>query len=252
RDQNHDPDWEDRHIAEVEPIEGFVLAPNAHGNAMYRELGELDVVKLIDWVTGAYPIDPNRVTITGASLGGTGTAAIALHSPDRFAAAEPLCGYHSYFIRKDVTGFGMWPWEKLLSEYRSPVVWAENGLYLPLNVWQGRRDYPWKNSTVLVDRYKELGYSVEYEHPDIGHDVWRKAYEGLLGFKWLSQKTRPEHKRRILFKTDSPRYGDNAWVHLREISTDLEFATIDASVVDKTAIEVATHGVEAFALDRDS
>src|SRR5262249_54569388 len=39
RDQNHDPDWEDRHIADVEPIEGFVLAPNAHGNAMYRELG---------------------------------------------------------------------------------------------------------------------------------------------------------------------------------------------------------------------
>jgi predicted esterase len=251
RDQQHDPEWEDRRIGEVEPVDGFVLAPNAHGNAMYRELGELDVVKLIDWVTGAYPIDPNRVTITGASMGGTGTASIALHYPDRFAAAEPLCGYHSYFIRKDVTGFGMWPWEKLLSEYRSPVMWAENGLYLPLYVWHGKRDYPAKNSTVLVDRYKELGYSVEYEHPDIGHDVWRKAYEGLLGFKWLSQKTRAEHKKRILFKTDSPRYGDDAWVHLREMSTDLEFATIDASVVDKTEIEVATHGVEAFALDRD-
>jgi predicted esterase len=251
RDQQHDPEWEDRRIAEVEPIEGFVLAPNAHGNAMYRELGELDVVKLLDWVTGVYPIDPNRVTITGASMGGTGTAAIAFHYPDRFAAAEPLCGYHSYFIRKDVTGFGMWPWEKLLSEYRSPVSWAENGLYLPLYVWQGRRDYPWKNSTVLVDRYKELGYSVEYEQPDIGHDVWRKAYDQLLGFKWLSQKTRTPHKKRILFKTDSPRYGDDAWVHLREISTDLEFATIDANVVDKTEIEVATHGVDAFALDRD-
>jgi hypothetical protein len=249
--EGRDSEWEDRHGGEVEPIEGFVLAPNGHGNAMYRELGELDVVKLIDWATGFFPIDPNRVTITGASMGGTGTASIAFRYPDKFAAAEPLCGYHSYFIRKDVTGFGMWPWEKLVSEYRSPALWAENGLYLPLYVWHGRRDYPWKNSGVLVDRYTALGYSVEQERPDIGHDVWKKAYDGLLSFRWLSQKVRPEHKRRILFKTDSPRYTDNAWVHLREIATDLEFATVDASVVDKTEIEVQTHGVEALALDRD-
>ena len=249
--EGRDAEWEDRHGLDVEPIEGFVLSPNAHGNAMYRELGELDVVKLIDWAAGFYPIDPNRITITGASMGGTGTASIAFHYPDRFAAAEPLCGYHSYFIRKDVTGFGMWPWEKLLAEYRSPMLWAENGLYIPLYVWHGKRDYPAKNSGVLIDRYTALGYAIEHEHPDIGHDVWRKAYEGGLAFKWLSQKTRPEHKKRILFKTDSPRYLDNAWVHLREIATDLEFSTIDASIVDKSEIEVATRGVEAFALDRD-
>jgi hypothetical protein len=73
-----------------------------------------------------------------------------------------------------------------------------------------------------------------------------------LSFRWLSEKVRPEHKRRILFKTDSPRYTDNAWVHLRDISTDLEFATIDANIVDPTNIEVTTHGVEAFGLDRET
>jgi len=249
--EGRDSDWEDRHAGDVESIDAFVLSPNAYGNAMYRELGELDVVKLLDWVTGVFPIDPNRVTITGASMGGTGAASIAFRYPDRFAAAEPLCGYHSYFIRKDVTGFGLWPWEKLLSEYRSPALWAENGLYIPLYVWQGTRDYPWKNSGVLVDRYTALGYQVEQERPNIGHDVWKKAYEGLLSYRWLSEKIRPEHKRRILFKTDSPRYGDNAWVHLREISTDLEFSTIDANIVDPTEIQATTHGVEAFALDRE-
>jgi hypothetical protein len=185
-------------------------------------------------------------------MGGTGTAAIAFHYPDRFAAAEPLCGYHSYFIRKDVTGFGgMWPWEKLIAEYRSPVMWAENGLYLPLYVWHGKRDIPEKNSGVLIDRYTALGYSIEHEHPPVGHDVWKKAYEGLQGFRWLSQKARPEHKKRILFKTDSPRYLDDGWVHLREIATDLEFSTIDANILDSTTIEVSTHNVDAFALDRD-
>jgi hypothetical protein len=76
-EEGRDSEWEDRHPGEVESIDGFVLSPNAYGNAMYRELGELDVVKLLDWATGVFPIDPNRITITGASMGGTGAASIA-------------------------------------------------------------------------------------------------------------------------------------------------------------------------------
>ncbi len=53
--EGRDVEWEDRHISSVEPVEGFVLAPNGHGNAMYRELGERDVVKLIDWAEGFFP-----------------------------------------------------------------------------------------------------------------------------------------------------------------------------------------------------
>ncbi|HMI89545.1 MAG TPA: prolyl oligopeptidase family serine peptidase [Polyangiaceae bacterium] len=251
-DDNRDPEWEDRHPGEVEPIEAFVLSPNGHGNAMYRELGESDVVRAVDWAASFYPIDKNRITISGASMGGTGSASIAFRYPDRYAAAEPLCGYHSYLIRGDIVGRGLRSWEKLLVEQRSNTHWADNGLYMPLYIWHGRRDYPEKNSGVLIDRYKALGYNVEHEHPWIGHNVWTKAYEALGGYKWLSQQTRPEHKKRVLFKTNSLRYSDNAWVHLRDISGDVAFATIDAAVVDATQITVSTERVEAFLLDRDS
>ena len=251
-DENRDTEWEDRHPGEVQPIEGFILSPHGHGNAMYRELGESDVVRLVDWAASFYPIDKNRITITGASMGGTGAASIAFRYPDRYAAAEPLCGYHSYFIRGDIVGRGLRSWERLLVEQRSNTHWAENGLYMPLYIWHGKRDYPEKNSGVLIDRYKALGYSVEHEHPNIGHNVWTKAYEALGGFTWLSQQTRPEHKKRVLFKTNSLRYPDNAWVHVRDISGDVAFATIDASIVDPTQITVTTERVEAFALDRDS
>ncbi|HKQ70169.1 MAG TPA: alpha/beta hydrolase-fold protein, partial [Polyangiaceae bacterium] len=123
-DEAHDAEWEDRHPGEVDPVDGFVIAPNAYGNAMYRELGEADVINVLDLAEHLFPIDKNRVTITGVSMGGTGAASIALRYPDRFAAAEPLCGYHSYFVRRDLMGRGMWPWEKLLSEQRSNSLWA--------------------------------------------------------------------------------------------------------------------------------
>jgi predicted esterase len=250
-DESHDSEWEDRHLPDVDAVEGFVVAPNAYGNAMYREAGEVDVMSVLDWATQFFPIDKDRITITGVSMGGTGTASIAFHYPDSFAAAEPLCGYHSYFVRKDFLRPGLKFWEKALAEQRSNSLWAENGLYLPLYVWHGKRDWPEKNSGVLIERYEALGYAIQHEHPDVGHDVWKRAYDGAAGFQWLAQKTRPEHKPRIVFKTDSPRYHDDAWVHLDEISTDLEFATIEAQVVEPTLIDVATRRVESLSLDRD-
>lgn len=250
-DEARDSEWEDRHPGDVDPVEGFVIAPNAFGNAMYRELGEVDVMKVIDWAERFFPIDKNRITITGVSMGGTGTGSIAFRYPDRFAAAEPLCGYHSYFVRRDISFRAMWPWEKLLAEQRSNALWADNGLYLPLYVWHGKKDFPEKNSGVLIDRYKSLGYAIEQEHPDVGHDVWKRAYDQGQGFRWLAQKTRPLHKRHIVFKTDSPRYVDDAWVHLVELSPGLEFAVVDAKIVEAGSVEMTTQGVEAFALDRD-
>jgi predicted esterase len=250
-DEGRDSEWEDRHPGEVDPLEGFVIAPNAFGNAMYRELGEVDVMKVLDWAERFFPIDKNRISITGVSMGGTGTGSIAFRYPDRFAAAEPLCGYHSYFVRRDISFRAMWPWEKLLAEQRSNSLWADNGLYLPLYVWHGKKDFPEKNSGVLIERYKALGYAIEHEHPDVGHDVWKRAYEAGQGFHWLAQKTRPLHKRHIVFKTDSPRYVDDAWLHLMEISPGLEFASVDAKIVEAGLVEMTTQGVEAFALDRD-
>src|ERR1019366_8930271 len=122
------------------------------------------------WTSATYPIDRTRVTITGPSMGGIGTAACALHHPDRFAAAEPLCGYHSYFVRSDIGARAMRPWERFVAEERSNVFWAENGMYLPLYIVHGTKDLPEENSGVLIDRYTELNYDVTHEHPELGHN----------------------------------------------------------------------------------
>jgi hypothetical protein len=250
-DRARDGAWEDRHPGDVPPIEGFVLAPGGHGNATYRELGEADVMTLVDWAEKFFPIDPNRVTITGASMGGIGAAAIALRFPDRFAASEPLCGYHSYFVRADLKGLPMLAWERWLAEQRSNVLWAENGLHLPMYVWHGKRDFPEKNSQVLIDRYRALGYKIAEEHPNVGHDVWRKAYEGLGGWRWLSGHVRDPHPRSVVFRTNDLRWADSAWVHVRELASDLEFGEVRAKVVAKNRIDVTARAVAALALDRD-
>lgn len=251
-DPDHDGNWEDRHPRrDLETLEAIVVAPDGHFNAMYRDLGEDDVMRVVDWALATYPIDPARVTITGPSMGGIGSAACALHHPDRFAAAEPLCGYHSYFVRSDIAGRSLHPWERFIAEKRSNVFWAENGQYLPLYIVHGTKDLPEENSGVLIDRYTELKYQVEHEHPELGHNVWQTTYEDLKGAKWLLGHRRPLHPWSVRFKTPSTRWGDDAWVHVRELASSDAWGEVFARVDDHNAMVVATRGVSALALDRD-
>ena len=95
----------DRAMGPTPAVDAYVIAPHAHGNAMYRQLGEEEVMDAIAWARARWPdIDPDRIYLTGFSMGGIGAASIPFHHPDVFAAAQPLCGYHSYFIRRDVAG----------------------------------------------------------------------------------------------------------------------------------------------------
>ncbi|MDB4994172.1 MAG: hypothetical protein JWM74_1604, partial [Myxococcaceae bacterium] len=135
--------WEDRHaLSPWPPLDAFVITPNGHGNTMYRQLGQDDILRVLDEVMATYPIDKTKVTITGPSMGGIGSAALALRHPDRFAAAAPLCGYHSYFVRRDFIGRPIRPWERFLAEERSNVFWAWNGQNLPLFIVHGTQDLP--------------------------------------------------------------------------------------------------------------
>jgi len=250
-DPARDGYWEDRHPRKtLEPLEAIVVAPDGHFNSMYRELGEQDVMRVVDWAVATLPINEARVTVTGPSMGGIGAAACALHHPDRFAAAEPLCGYQSFFVRGDIPG--MRPWEHFLGEVRSNVLWAENGQYLPLYIVHGTKDLPEENSGVLIDRYEELHYDVRHEHPDLGHNVWQTTYEDLKGARWLLEHRRPSHPRAVRFKTPRTRWADDAWVHVRELSSSGAWGEVAAHIERDNFVRVATRGVAALALDRDS
>jgi len=251
-EKGKDQDWEDRHVPPLPPLDAFVVAPHGHGNTMYRHLGQDDVVRAMDEVIATYPIDATRVTITGPSMGGIGAAALAFRYPDRFAAAEPLCGYHSYFVRRDIVGRPLRPWERFLAEERSNALWAWNGEKIPLYVVHGTQDLPESNSGVLIDRYGALKYSVIHEHPNLGHNVWQTTYEDLKGLRWLlGQRPLDLHPSHVRFRTARLREGDDAWVHVRELAGPGAWAEVEAKVVRRDAIDVRATGAAALSFDRD-
>ncbi len=246
-----DQEWEDRHVGPLPPLDAFVVTPSGHGNTMYRDLGEDDVMRALDWTAARYPIDPARVTVTGPSMGGIGSAAVAFRYPDRFAAAAPLCGYHSYFVRRDFVSRPVRPWERFLAEERSNVAWADNGYATPLFIVHGTMDLPEANSGVLIEKYEKLHYSVVHEHPALGHNVWQPTYEGLKGAKWLLPHVRDLHPRQVHFRTMRLRSAKNAWVRIGELARPDAWGEVHADVRSKTRIVAKTSGVTEVTFTRD-
>ena len=243
--------WEDRHMPSLPPTDVFVLAPTGYGNGMYRELGEVAVLDAVRWALARYPIDPARVAITGPSMGGIGAASIPLRHPWTFSAAAPLCGYHSVFVRRDMRGLALRPWERFLAEERSNAEWAPNGRGLPLYIVHGTQDLPEEHSGVLIDRYKKLRFSVRHEHPALGHNVWQPTYENPDTLRWLTSMRTALHPRSFTFRTARARWGQSAWVKVRALQRSDAWAEVRARAASRERAELTTHHVAELELLAD-
>ena len=155
----------------------FVVAPTCEARETWGNLGRLegkertlDLVDLIEKLLTEMPIDPNRIYITGQSMGGVGTFALVKERPDLFAAAVPICGGH---LPENAT--------------RMKTV--------PFWVFHGARDktVPVDLSREMVQAIQAAGGEANYtEFPEMGHSSWRPAYNTPELWKWLfAQKRTP-------------------------------------------------------------
>jgi hypothetical protein len=99
--------------------------------------GEVDVHESIAAVQRRFRIDPDRIMLRGFSLGGAGAWHIALHNPDRFAAAE--IGAGTYPRRSEIPGFP--PHQAAtLRIWENIIDWSLNAFNFPLLAHDGDND----------------------------------------------------------------------------------------------------------------
>jgi len=165
------------------------------GRAWFGEQAEVAMAAL-DEVMATYSVDPERVYLTGLSMGGHGTWYVAYHWPDRFAAIVPICGF-IVFPEAARGFFGELPPEQLeiqLAEdpYRKV---AERIKHLPIWVFHGADDpvVSVEASRRMVEALRELGADVQYtEYEGVGHNAWDPAYAEQALMPWLLSHRRPK------------------------------------------------------------
>lgn len=144
----------------------FVLAAPQCPAGRYWSLSLLG--ELLDHLLAAYRVDPDRVYLTGLSMGAHAVWALGMAQPWRFAALAPVCG-------------GGDP-RKAGRLARVPV-WAFHGAQDPV--------VPVASSRAMVAALRRCGGQADLtEYPKAGHDAWTPTYGGEELYRWFLRHTR--------------------------------------------------------------
>jgi predicted peptidase len=80
----------------VEPalrkLDAIIAAPDCPGKGWNNPTSEAAVLELLNHIKAHYPIDDQRLLITGFSMGGIGTWHLVARHPQLFSAAIPMSG----------------------------------------------------------------------------------------------------------------------------------------------------------------
>ena len=145
---------------------GYLLvAPSGRGPFTgYRGIGGQDVMDVLDRVLSIYNIDPERVYLTGHSMGGGGTWILGLRHAEKFAAIAPIAAS------------GRWVRSRHVKPHAD----------LPVLFSQGAKDMvalaePARRTAKLLAKYmKNFTYN---ETPDDTHNtIWFTALPSIFDF----------------------------------------------------------------------
>ncbi|MCY3018404.1 MAG: NPCBM/NEW2 domain-containing protein [Planctomycetota bacterium] len=233
----------------------LVVAPQGRGGMDYMYVGEGDVLRVIEEVQTLLNVDPNRVYLAGASMGGAGSWHLASHFPDRFAGIMALCGNTDINVWQE-----LWYWRTpqdspiakvrhFLREDTCAITYAPNLRNVSILALQGEAD-PIVNqlhARHMLDALKANGHPNYTVHmlPYVTHG-FGVNYE--LGLKPFVRDPRPKE---VHYKTAWLRYPGAYWLTIKSIEKRLKHATIDGIAdPEKKSIEIKTNNVMELAIER--
>ena len=126
------------------------------------------LIALLDEIEKDYSVDSDRIYVTGLSMGGFGSWALASFAPERIAAIAPICG-------------------------GGETYWARRLTKIPVWAFHGGKDrvVPMERSKVMVEAVKKSGGDAKLTiYPDAGHDSWTETYNNAKLYEWLLEQHR--------------------------------------------------------------
>jgi predicted peptidase len=152
----------------------IVAAPQCPENRIWDREAVMAVVQKVE--TDCH-VDPDRIYLTGLSMGGFGSWDLAVTHPEKWAAVAPICG------GGDIIGI-------LCASPQN----SEKLKSLPIWAFHGGQDgvVPPTESERMVAAFRRLGNTgVQLTiYPDANHDSWTRTYDDDRFYEWLLKHNR--------------------------------------------------------------
>ncbi len=127
------------------------------------------IMEVVQELIASEKVDPDRVYVSGLSMGGAGTWDLLAHYPESFAAAVPICGPTSAEFAQHIPDIPTW-------------------------VFHGADDsvVPVEQSREIVEALRQGGKRVIYtEFEGVDHNSWDFVFsEGMYVLDWLFSQVR--------------------------------------------------------------
>ena len=232
------------------PANTFVLHPYGRFCNANKFAGEVDTFEALAHIRKNYPIDENRISVRGFSMGGAATWHIATHHAGLWAAAAPGAGFaETPEYQKSNLRETPWYEQKLWHLYNA-TDYAANLFNLPTVAYSGEIDKQKQAADVMARELKKegielthiIGPQTEHKyHPDSIPEINRRIDS-------IVAKGRNPIPAHVKFTTYTLRYNKMFWVTIDGLEQHWEKATVDAEIKDAATIQARTANVTALTL----
>ena len=204
-------------------------------------MGEVDILKGISEVKRLFSVDPDRVYITGHSMGGAGSYTVGLHYPDHFGgimALDPAMGLHTWEAPDDMP-----KWMRPQVDIVAPSKLYPNARDVDVffkNAGAGAQ----RNSTEFSDGIvAQGGFATTEVMPGMPHNFGGQyAYAA-----WVTEVILHPAKHdpaEVKFYTNTLQFNQAYWVTLDRLTRHNADATVTATYKDGS-LHVTTSNIDA-------
>jgi predicted peptidase len=171
----------------------LVVMPQVPADSLWLGQPGQAAMAALDRTLAEFRADPERVYLTGMSMGGNGAWSLAYQFPERFAAVVPICGFISPIsrlpgTRSIVPADSGDAFAAIARRLRGIPVWIFHGEVDPV--------VPVNESRRAAEALRAAGGNVRYtELLGTGHNAWSPAYESPQFAEWLLAQRRRQPTR---------------------------------------------------------
>jgi len=242
----------------------FVVSPTNRRRFGFdwQDWGRLDALEVLKQIKEHYPIDENRIHLTGHSMGGHGVWHVGLTHPDLFASASPGAGWTNHEL------YVPWTWQKS-AIYAEPwqleirnqalrtdnqLARVENASNLPIYILQGGADdnVPAFQARLYAKRLNRLGFDYHYEEVPEKPHWWSDS--GIACVNWprmmefMQKQARDLYPEHVYYRSADLTQNNGAyWLEIQTIENRMQDAIIEGWQED-SGFKIKTTNMNRFAL----
>jgi hypothetical protein len=217
-------------------------------------IGEDDTIIVTEAVKARYSVDPDRVFLMGASMGGYGAYAVGLHQPDYWAGIMPIAARSDFYRWFDLDRQRVPWWKRVLYDANDPRHLAGNALNVPMFIQHGEEDTINKveHARDFHADARAAGNPIKYrEIKDGDHYIYFDVETYTLPLDWALTVTRNPAPKKVRYSTVDLKNHRAYWTSIQAFQDYSQGANLSAEInttPTKSIINVQSRNVARFQL----